>query len=87
MRELQALLFIHEAKHNRFPNDLASLSPLLSPGHPLEGRGFLDPWGRAYVYVPPTAGSTHIELRCLGEDGRPGGTGANEDIVFRLPVR
>lgn len=42
----------------------------------------LDPWSRPYVYVSPgveNAGS--FDLYTLGKDGRPGGTGEDEDVT------
>jgi general secretion pathway protein G len=39
----------------------------------------LDPWGRAYQYNSPGAGSPY-EVICYGADGREGGTGADADI-------
>lgn len=42
----------------------------------------LDPWGRPYVYVSPgveNAGS--FDLYTLGKDGKPGGSGEDEDVT------
>ena len=50
--------------------------PYLKKGVPL------DPWGRPYLYEGP--GGTHpstYDLRTLGRDGKPGGTGEDEDYT------
>jgi general secretion pathway protein G len=38
-----------------------------------------DPWKRPYVYAAPAEGAQPV-VSTLGKDGKPGGTGANEDI-------
>lgn len=62
-----------------------SLVPLVTP----DENGFRiipldsvprDPWGREYLYVPPTPGSESFEVRTLGSDGRPGGRGEARDL-------
>ena len=41
-----------------------------------------DPWGTAYVYrAPGTESRTGYDLLSFGADGKPGGTGADADIV------
>ncbi len=50
--------------------------PYLKKGVPL------DPWGRPYLYEGP--GDTHPEtydVRSLGRDGKPGGTGEDGDLT------
>lgn len=50
--------------------------PYLKRGVPL------DPWGRAYLYEGP--GGAHpdtYDVRTLGRDGKPGGTGEDEDLT------
>ena len=42
----------------------------------------LDPWGRPYVYKPPSAGSD-FELLSFGRDGQPGGEGDKADVSYR----
>lgn len=39
-----------------------------------------DPWGQAYVYRSPGEHGEY-DLLSLGKDGKPGGTGEDEDIV------
>lgn len=38
-----------------------------------------DPWKRPYIYAAPADGGQPV-VSTLGKDGKPGGTGANEDI-------
>ena len=38
-----------------------------------------DPWKRPYIYAAPEDGGEPV-VGTLGKDGKPGGTGANEDI-------
>lgn len=42
----------------------------------------LDPWGRPYVYKPPSAGGD-FDLLSYGKDGLPGGEADNADVSFR----
>jgi general secretion pathway protein G len=42
----------------------------------------LDPWGRSYVYRPPSAGSD-FDLLSYGKDGQPGGEAENADVSYR----
>jgi general secretion pathway protein G len=38
-----------------------------------------DPWGRPYIYTSPGA-KAEYDVISYGKDGRPGGTGEDEDI-------
>lgn len=38
-----------------------------------------DPWKRPYIYAAPAEGAQPV-ISTLGKDGKPGGTGADEDI-------
>lgn len=40
-----------------------------------------DPWGRPYVYEPPSAARPQGRVLSLGGDGKPGGEGEAADIV------
>jgi len=40
-----------------------------------------DPWGNPYVYKSPGEGGVPYDLLSYGKDGKPGGTGDDEDIV------
>ncbi len=40
----------------------------------------VDPWGRVYVYKQPGDSGKPYQLKTLGENGVPGGTGQDSDI-------
>jgi general secretion pathway protein G len=40
----------------------------------------VDPWGNAYVYRLPGENGRDYDLKSLGKDGQPGGSGENADI-------
>jgi general secretion pathway protein G len=42
--------------------------------------GIVDPWGRAYLYQP-AAGDAAPIVQSLGADGKPGGTGEDQDVT------
>jgi general secretion pathway protein G len=43
----------------------------------------LDPWGNPYVYKKPGEDGNEYYLASYGKDGQAGGTGDNEDIVYK----
>jgi general secretion pathway protein G len=78
-----ALELCAELHGGRYPD---SLEALVRPD--ANGRTLLrderelprDPWGRAYLYDPPRAPGAPARLYSLGRDGRPGGSGLDEDV-------
>jgi len=40
----------------------------------------LDPWGNPYQYLSPDTSGKPFSLLSFGADGKPGGTGINQDI-------
>lgn len=42
----------------------------------------LDPWGKPYMYRPPSAGGD-FDLLSYGKDGQPGGDAENADVSYR----
>ena len=42
--------------------------------------GILDPWGRPYLYQPPTGDGAPVVMS-FGADGKPGGTGEDQDVT------
>lgn len=80
---VKALNTFH-AQAGRYPTNAEGLAFLSKPSEefpePLLDSGIpTDPWGRPYQYNCPAANSP-FEVVCFGADGRPGGTGADEDI-------
>ncbi len=54
--------------------------PYLKKGVPV------DPWGRPYLYEGPSdAHPETYEVRTLGRDGKPGGSGEDEDLASGQP--
>lgn len=69
-----------------YPASLSELRRSSAPGWdgPYLPRDVpLDPWGNPYVYQPPAGDGSGYTLRSYGKDGRPGGEGDGEDIVFQ----
>lgn len=69
-----------------YPETLAELRASTKPGWdgPYLPRELpLDPWGNPYVFQRPGEGGQPYSLRSYGKDGRPGGEGDGEDIVFQ----
>ena len=91
MDSTQAALALFKDDVGRLPTDSEGLTVLINnPG--LEGwtgpylksiKATKDPWGHAIAYH--ITGTDEATLTCLGADGKPGGTGADQDIV--LPVK
>lgn len=68
-------------RFNRLPNSLQELPPL-----PEQYNSSLkDGWGRNIIYKKYDDGT--VELVSYGKDGIPGGTGSNEDIVFKFKIQ
>lgn len=72
----------------RYPPASPGLRALLeSPGDPrwrgpyMEGAIPPDPWGSAYQYRSPGEQGRDFEIRSLGRDRAPGGSGDDADLV------
>ncbi len=68
--------------HGVYPRSEQGLKPLIEQGRgkyigPVELPK--DPWGRDYVYRGPGEAGTGFEILTYGRDGRPGGSGMDED--------
>ena len=46
----------------------------------LESAVPLDPWGNPYFYQPPESSNQAFTLISYGADGKPGGTGNDQDV-------
>jgi general secretion pathway protein G len=80
MQNVGLALKIHRKKTGRVPTTTEGLQFLLDAG--FVDAMPLDPWGHPYGYV---RSEDAVELRSLGADGEPGGTGDDEDLVLRVP--
>jgi len=79
----EALETYASAHAGAYPEALEALVTPDAQGHTIlrdERELPRDPWGRAYVYTPPDGANARPTLLSYGKDGRPGGTGEDEDI-------
>lgn len=72
---------VYEVRHGRPPTTAEGLrAATMAPEPPADG------WGRPLDYASP-GGQARYEIGSLAADGAPGGTGWNEDLVFRPDQR
>ena len=87
MQMLSTALDTYRLDVGGFPDNLAELRNGTAPGWdgPYLPRELpLDPWGNPYVYtLQANDPVTPYTLMTYGKDGRQGGEGDNEDIVFQ----
>ena len=87
MQMLSTALDTYRLDVGSFPENLAELRAGKAPGWdgPYLPRELpLDPWGNPYVYAVESGDSaTPYSLKSYGKDGRSGGDGDNEDIVYQ----
>ena len=87
---LQALK-LYKLDNGRYPTTEQGLNALVSKpaAEPVPRNwklgGYLDklpqdPWGTAYQYSNPGTHNNEIDVYSLGADGKPGGTGNDEEI-------
>lgn len=71
-----------------WPPELAALVEKEPGGYSyLKGASVpLDPWGRAYLYVPPASPLGRPSVWTWGRDGRPGGEGEDQDVWNGEPL-
>lgn len=85
--DLEKSLEIFKLDIGRFPSTKEGLDALAARpasvagwnGPYLKGGVPMDPWGKPYAYISPTANGG-IEILSLGADATPGGEGENADI-------
>ena len=87
MQMLSTALDTYRLDVGGFPDNLAELRNGKAPGWdgPYLPRELpMDPWGNPYVYsVQADNANQPYLLMSYGKDGRQGGDGDNEDIVFQ----
>ena len=92
LRTISSALKMYRLDNGDYPTGPQGLSALSAkPSAPpvpanWSPSGYLDqvpsdPWGRAYLYTVPGPDGAAFELKTLGKDGEPGGTGVDEDII------
>jgi general secretion pathway protein G len=87
MQMLSTALDTYRLDVGDYPKTLAELRKGEAPGWdgPYLPRDLpLDPWGNPYVYELDAANAANsYSLKSYGKDGRQGGDGDSEDIVFQ----
>lgn len=87
MQMLSTALDTFRLDVGNYPDSLAELRVSTKPGWdgPYLPRELpMDPWGNPYVYAPSSTDPTRpFALKSYGKDGREGGDGDNEDIIFQ----
>ena len=75
IQRLKGEVGLFKVRENRYPAALEEL---------VENRQLdevpQDAWGRPFLYRTPGARGAPFDIMSYGEDGRPGGTGADEDL-------
>lgn len=94
VKSLETALSTMELDIGRYPTEGEGLKLLVdgdrkaAPGWNgpyLSGALPNDPWGRPYVYDPPTDRAHPPRVHSLGADGKPGGEGDAADIYSDAP--
>jgi len=89
LKVFSSALFLYKLDFNRYPSQQQGLTILLQANKSPNSKKTLDPylkklpkdgWGNDYQYHISSDGNT-VVLTCYGRDGKPGGTGFDEDIV------
>ena len=86
MQMLSTALDTYRLDVGGYPEALAELRKSAKPGWdgPYLPRELPnDPWGNPYVYQLGGESGKPFSLKSYGKDGRQGGDGDNEDIVFQ----
>lgn len=71
----------YKKKYGTWPSSLTQLREL----RPDLNEASKDVWGRDVVLVPYDKSLGYGEIISYGRDGKPGGTGANRDLIVRFP--
>lgn len=79
--DMHLIAFIVQERHRRHGDYPRSLNELLVPSHGGDPtmRSIRDPWGRDYLYSPPSTTAPAL-VWTFGSDGLPGGVGVDRDI-------
>ena len=88
IKNIESALELYYIDNARYPSKEEGLSSLVSApqgatnwnGPYFKGKGGLsDPWGQPYLYEAAPDGSS-VQIRTLGRDGAPDGTGEDQDV-------
>ena len=89
IRNIESALELYYVDNAKYPRDEEGLSALVTApagearwnGPYLKGTtGLNDPWGKPYSYEVK-ADASGVIIRTLGRDGKPDGTGEDQDIT------
>ena len=79
LHTLENCLDLYKLERGRYPTTEEGLAAVVAAG---KCKNTKDPWKNDYVYLFP--GQVHtdsFDVKSYGADGKPGGDGANADIV------
>jgi general secretion pathway protein G len=88
IRNIESALELYYVDNAKYPTDEEGLNALVAQpagetrwnGPYLKGNtGLKDPWGRPYSYEVK-ADASGVVIRSLGKDGKPDGTGEDQDV-------
>ena len=88
IRNIESALELYYVDNAKYPTDEEGLNALVAQpagearwnGPYLKGStGLKDPWGRPYTYEVK-ADASGVVIRTLGKDGKPDGTGEDQDV-------
>lgn len=89
IRNIESALELYYVDNAKYPTDEEGLNALVAQpagearwnGPYLKGStGLKDPWGRPYSYEVK-ADASGVVIRSLGKDGKPDGTGEDQDVT------
>ena len=89
IRNIESALELYYVDNAKYPTDEEGLNALVAQpagetrwnGPYLKGNtGLKDPWGRPYSYEVK-ADASGVVIRSLGKDGKPDGTGEDQDVT------
>ena len=91
MKSIANALDRYRLDTGRFPTTETGLAALMTnqgnvtgwDGPYMSSEMPADPWGKPYVYRSPGDGGKDYDLMTLGADGKPGGTGEDQDVVSK----
>lgn len=89
IRNIESALELYYVDNAKYPTDEEGLAALVTQpasearwnGPYLKGNaGLMDPWGKPYSYEMK-ADASGVIIRSLGKDGKPDGTGEDQDVT------
>ncbi len=86
MQMLSTALDTHLLDTGNYPSELDELRQSTSSGwdgHYLPRDIPKDPWGNSYEYKTPGTEGNPYALKTFGRDGKKGGEGEDEDIIYQ----